>query len=74
MADFTTAGLFGKIFDTLAKNPTKETKVIANEIYSMRGEYDFLEYQMYCDESLITLDLANKIVTPENKEVVIYKQ
>lgn len=75
MADRTSASLFGKIFDLLAKNPTEENKAIATEIYPMRNEYDFSDYQMYCDESLIKLGLAKMGINPEypeDGEVVIY--
>lgn len=75
MADRTSAGLFGKIFDLLAKNPTEENKSIAAEIYPMRSGYDFSDYQMYCDESLIKLGLAKMGVNPdypEDGEVIIY--
>ena len=74
MADRTSASLFGKIFDLLAKNP-KENKAIAAEIYPMRKGYDFSDYQMYCDESLIKLGLAKMGINPkypEDGEVVIY--
>lgn len=76
MADRTSAGLFGKVFELLAKNPTEENKTNALEFWAMRGDYDFSEYQMYCDDSLITLGLAEKGIDPEypeDGEVVIYK-
>ena len=75
MADRTSASLFGKIFDLLAKNPTEENKSIAAEIYQMRNGNDFSNYQMYCDESLIKLGLAKMGINPkypEDGEVVIY--
>lgn len=75
MADRTSASLFGKIFDLLAKNPTEENKAIAAEIYPMRNGFDFSDYQMYCDESLIKLGLAKMGINPkypEDGEVVIY--
>jgi hypothetical protein len=75
MADRTSAGLFGKIFELLAKNPTDEHKAIAKEIFAETGEYDFSNYQMYADEPLIALGLAKKGIDPkypEEGEVIIY--
>lgn len=75
MADRTSAGLFGNIFNLLAENPTQENKVIASKIYPMRKEYDLSDYQMYCDESLIKLGLARMGYDPEypeEGEVIIY--
>lgn len=75
MADRTSARLFGKIFDLLAKNPTEEHKAIAKEIYAETIDYDFRNYQMYADESLIILELAKKGIDtdyPEEGEQVIY--
>lgn len=77
MVDRTSAGLFGKIFELLAKNPTDEHKKIAKEIFDETGNYDFSYYQMYADESLITLGLAEKGIDPEypeEGEVIIYKK
>ena len=48
MSDRTNAGLFKKIFELLAKNPTEEQKTIAAEIFPMRDDYDFSDNQMDC--------------------------
>lgn len=75
MADRTSARLFGKIFELLAKNPTEEHKAIAKEIFAETGGYDFSNYQMDADEPLIALGLAKKRIDPkysEDGEVVIY--
>lgn len=75
MADRTSARLFGKVFELLAKNPTQEHKDIAKEIYSETSEYDFSKYQMDADESLIALDLARKGVDPDypsEGETILY--
>lgn len=61
MADRTSAGLFSTVFTLLAKNPTDEHKAIAKEIWPLIDEYDFSEYQMECDEALISLDLARYV-------------
>jgi len=60
MSDRTSAGLFSRIFGLLSKHPTKEHKCIAREIWPLRKEYDFSDYQMYCDDALMALGLAKK--------------
>lgn len=61
MADRTSAGLFGKIFEYLAKNINKNSIEFANELFEMTYDYDFNTYQMYCDDALIKLGLAKEI-------------
>jgi hypothetical protein len=68
MADRTSAGLFGKIFNLLAKNPTDEHKKIAAEIWPETHEYDFNPYQMNCDDALVALDLARNGIDPRCPE------
>jgi len=68
MADRTSAGLFGRFFDILARNPTDENKKIARELLNESREYDFNYYQMYSDESLVILGLA----TQDTDGTVIY--
>ena len=60
MADRTSAAIFGKISELLAKNPTDVNKAIAKEILAETVYYDFGYYQMDADESLIALRLAKK--------------
>lgn len=75
MSDRTSAGVFGKMFNLLAKNPTDEHKEIAKELWPEIQEYDFSEYQMYCDDALIALGLAKTGINPkypEDGEVIIY--
>lgn len=60
MSDRTSATLFATIFELLAENPTDEHKKIALQLWSGIGEYDFDNYQMYCDDALVKLDLAEK--------------
>lgn len=76
MADRTSAALFGRIFNRLAQNPTDENKKLASEIFDLMGEYDFNEYQMYEDESLLALGLAKMGINPDyprDGEMIIYK-
>lgn len=75
MADRTSAGLFGKIFELLAKNPTEEHKIIAKEIFAYTRDYDFSNYQMDADDALVTLGLAVKGIDPkypDDGETIIY--
>jgi hypothetical protein len=69
MADRTAAGIFGKIFELLAKNPTEEHKAIAKEIFAETVYYDFGSYLMDAEEALIALDLAKKGIDPKYPEV-----
>ena len=68
MADRTSAALFGKIFELLAKNPTDEHKAMAKEIWPLTNDYDFSEYQMNADGSLIELGLAKEGKDPLSGE------
>ncbi|HPO92897.1 MAG TPA: hypothetical protein PL072_05440 [Phycisphaerales bacterium] len=68
MADRTSAGLFGMFFNVLAKNPTEEHRQMALEVYRETRNYDFNDYQMYCDDALVTLGLARKKIDPEDGE------
>lgn len=75
MADRTSAELFNTIFTMLAENPTEEHKLMAHKMWEKQYNYDFSPYQMYCDEALVTLGLAEKGVDPkypENGEVMLY--
>lgn len=75
MSDRTSAGIFGRIFNLLAKNPTEENKTIAKEIFDEKGEYDFSNYQMDADDALIVLGLARTEIDPnfpEDGEIIIY--
>ncbi len=60
MADRSSAELFGMFFTLLAENPTPENKAIAAKIFPKRRNYDFDDYQMYCDNALRILGLPVK--------------
>lgn len=68
MADRTSAELFGTFFELLAKNPTEEHRQMALEVYRKSRNYDFMDYQMDCDDALVTLGLARKKIDPEDGE------
>lgn len=70
MADRTAAGIFSKVFNLLAKNPTEENKEMALEFWEDSQEFDFSPYQMDCDEELIKLGLAKM----EGEEILYYNQ
>lgn len=61
MADRTSAGIFSEIFDSLAKRNTPECREIAQEIWDLHWNYDFCNYQMDCNDALITLGLATDL-------------
>ena len=60
MADRTSAALFGSIFGVLAERCDDRDKEYALRFWELKeeGGYDFDDYQMYCDASLLTLGLA----------------
>ena len=64
MADRTSAGLFGTIFQLLAENPTDEYKSIARKIYNLSHNYDFNQYQMDADEACVKLGIARMGINP----------
>lgn len=65
MADRTSAGIFGRIFEYLAQKPDRRAKEFALEMWSEAGGYDFSWYQMECDDALVTLGLAKRAHDPE---------
>ena len=76
MADRTSAGLFGRIFEVLAKTPTDEHKKIAAEIFELAGDYDFDYREMNAGEACIVLELAVKGIDPnypEDGETMLFK-
>ena len=60
MADRTSAGVFGTIFELLAENPTAGHKAMAFKIYAMSRQYDFSPYQMEADEACKKLGLLRR--------------
>lgn len=62
MADRTSAGIFGEVFKLLATDPTKQHKRWAKKIWEIKnnGDFDFSNYQMYCDKELEILGLYNE--------------
>lgn len=78
MADRSSAALFGEIFGLLAEHlePGKVRDQVAKRFWEMSRNYDFNEYQMYCDDDLIKLGLAHRGIDaryPEDGECVIYE-
>ena len=65
MADRTSAGLFGQIFEILAQNPTDEHKEIARRIYQLASGYDFSDCQMDADDACLALGIARRGIDPE---------
>lgn len=65
MSDKSGASLFSNVFQHLAEIPDERNKNFAKYLWSQMGDYDFDNYQLYCDEALIALDLAEEIDNPE---------
>ena len=58
MADRTSAGIFGDIFNYLAGEEKMSKEEFAQRLWSDAGGYDFSYDQMGCHEALIKLGLA----------------
>jgi len=70
MADRTSAALFGLMFDELAKHCEESWVVdLAQSLWDETWKYDFNQYQMYCDDSLIKLGFASR-----DKSGVVYRR
>jgi hypothetical protein len=77
MADKTAAGIFGDIFEYLAKNPTGsiENKEFAKVLLGMANNYRFGFCEMDCDDALVALGLAQVGIDPDypdDDECVMY--
>jgi hypothetical protein len=76
VSDRTSAGIFGLVFEHLAKQPDERAKKFAAVMWKEATNYDFDYRQMYVDEALIELGLAKRGVDPdypEDGETVLYK-
>lgn len=60
MADRSSAEIFGMMFEYLAEQADQRAKDMAHAMWDRTGNYDFNEYQMYCDDALQKLGLAKK--------------
>ena len=58
MADRTSAGILGLVFELLAEGKSKKQMVKA--LWRARQDYDFSDDQMDADEALIQLGLAEE--------------
>lgn len=77
MADRTSAELFGKVFEALAKAKAgtlteKTIGDLAAEFWALTHDYDFSEYQMDCDDALIALGLARMVVDVRERDDIEY--
>jgi hypothetical protein len=71
MADRTSAAIFGRQFERLAKGRIPERKLKeAREVWRDSWNYDFNPYQMGCDEALLRLGLAQD----RGEEGMFYKE
>ena len=60
MADRTSARIFAMVFEHLAEEASDRDKAMAKRLWALTGEFDFSPYQMYCDEALEKLGLAER--------------
>lgn len=60
MSDRTSAGLFATMFAFLAERPDARARAMAVRLWGQRGDYDFDDYQLGCDEALEALGLAER--------------
>lgn len=49
-------------------NPTEANKTFAREMWDKQSSYDFHPTQMYCDDALLKLDLAEWLPDPDEPE------
>lgn len=65
MSDRTSAGLFASLFEECAKHG-EAGRTIAHAMWPKRRDYDFNDYQMYCDDALMALGLAKRGPSPDD--------
>ena len=72
MTDKISAELFGITFTVLAQNPNEENKALAKRFFDLVENYDFSLSEMCVDEALITLDLAERWISPKRGAQIRY--
>jgi hypothetical protein len=78
MSDRTSAGLFGRIFETLHALTQRNglspiiAKELALDFWALTEDYDFSWYQMGCDEALFALGLARRVGVGTDDEHTAY--
>lgn len=72
MTDKISADLFGITFKVLAQDPNEENKALAKKFFDLVERYDFSLSEMYADEALIALDLAERWINSEGEEQIRY--
>jgi hypothetical protein len=75
MADRTSAGIFGEVFEYLARQPqSPERDAFARRMWDLQGNYDFSPYQMDADDALVVLGLARREADPQynDEDTLVY--
>lgn len=72
MSDRTSASLFARVFKHLAADPTPKNLEFAKELWKDTREYDFGYYQLYCDDELLVLGLAQPCTNQDGNAAVWY--
>jgi len=62
MADRLTAEIFRMVFEFLAERRDDRGDRLAMRLWSCRSHFDFTPAQMYCDEALLVLGLAERSI------------
>jgi hypothetical protein len=72
MGDSTSASMFRRVFlnlaDGIADAPAmvaEERKRIASMLWDETSRLDFADYELECDDALITLGIARRVADPE---------
>ena len=73
MSDRTSGGIFGMVFEHLAEDPTDANKAFAKKMWEKSRSYDFIPYQMGCDDALITLGLAKLTTDADGDYMISYE-
>jgi hypothetical protein len=72
MADRTSAGLFGNIFEYIVGHTEMDVEDFIKWLWKQQENYDFSPYQMGCDDALLELGLA-KYIKKDDFDIIIFK-
>ncbi len=68
MADRTSAYLFSQVFEHLAEVPITDCdRDFAQYMWALTQDYDFMDYQLECDDALVALGLADRVEPTEEE-------
>ncbi len=68
MADRSSAELFSQVFVHLAEEPITDcARDFARYMWALTEQYDFMDYQLECDDELVALGLAERVEPTEEE-------